>query len=257
MPFTAVSYGGGTNSTALLVGLHERGQRPDVILFADTGGEKPNTYEHVRVVSDWCQSVGFPEIVTVQTQDKAGAYFTLEQRCLDNKMLPSIAYGFKACSEKHKRRPQDRYMNNHPPAVAEWKTGSKVIKLIGYDADEERRAKILDDAKYIYKYPLIEWDWGRDECLEAIERAGLPQPGKSACFFCPSSKKKEIIALSKEHPVLFARAVAMERNADLHTIKGLGRSFSWEELVRASEAQRDLFGESGVSVDCGCYDGEN
>jgi hypothetical protein len=30
-----VAYGGGTNSTALLVGMHERQQRPDLILFAD------------------------------------------------------------------------------------------------------------------------------------------------------------------------------------------------------------------------------
>ena len=36
---TIVSYGGGTNSTAMLVGLWERGERPDAIVFADTGGE--------------------------------------------------------------------------------------------------------------------------------------------------------------------------------------------------------------------------
>jgi len=36
-----VSYGGGVNSTAVLVGMVERGIRPDAILFADTGGEHP------------------------------------------------------------------------------------------------------------------------------------------------------------------------------------------------------------------------
>ena len=34
-----VSFGGGTNSTAMLVGMSERGIIPDAILFADTGGE--------------------------------------------------------------------------------------------------------------------------------------------------------------------------------------------------------------------------
>ena len=38
--------------------------------------------------------------------------------------------------------------------------------------------------------------WGRDDCVAAIARVGLPQPGKSACFFCPSSKKHEIITLA-------------------------------------------------------------
>lgn len=253
---TVVAYGGGTNSTALLVGLHERQQRPDLILFADTGGEKPQTYEHVRVVSQWCESIGFPAIVTVQSQNRAGEYYTLEQRCLDNKMLPSIAYGFKACSEKHKRRPQDKYVTNWPEAKRVWAEGQKIIKLIGYDADESRRAKIQDDNRYIYKYPLIEWDWGRDECMEAIARAGLPQPGKSACFFCPSSKKAEVLELAKSHPDLFARAAAMEANADLHTIKGLGRNYSWRDLVAAQAEKVAAMPESGVAVDCGCFDGE-
>ena len=40
---SVVSFGGGVNSTALLIGLEERDERPDYILFADTGGEKPET----------------------------------------------------------------------------------------------------------------------------------------------------------------------------------------------------------------------
>lgn len=249
----AVAYGGGTNSTALLVGLHEKGIRPDLILFADTGGEKPNTYQHISVVNNWCHAVGFPPIVTVQSQNRAGGYYTLEQKCLDNKMLPSIAYGYKACSEKHKRRPQDRYVNNWEPARLAWGRGLKVVKLIGYDADESRRAQIHDDSRFTYRYPLIEWDWSRAECVEAIARAGLPQPGKSACFFCPSSKKAEVIALAQDHPDLFARAVALEKNADLHTLKGLGRRYAWHELVQAPS--QDI-SESGIDIDCGCYDGE-
>ena len=39
-----VAYGAGTNSTALLVGMHERGERPDLILFAETGGERVDPY---------------------------------------------------------------------------------------------------------------------------------------------------------------------------------------------------------------------
>jgi hypothetical protein len=85
---SVVSYGAGTNSTAMLVGLHERGERPDLILFADTGGERPETYRHRGAVSDWCESVGFPRIVTVaEGQD-------LETDCLTRGALPGIAYGF-------------------------------------------------------------------------------------------------------------------------------------------------------------------
>lgn len=38
-----VSYGGGTNSTAMLIAMVLKGIKPDLILFADTGGsyQKP------------------------------------------------------------------------------------------------------------------------------------------------------------------------------------------------------------------------
>ena len=41
-----VSYGGGANSTALLIGLHQHRIPVDLILFADTGAEHPHTYAY-------------------------------------------------------------------------------------------------------------------------------------------------------------------------------------------------------------------
>lgn len=230
-----VSYGGGTNSTAMLIGLRDRGIRPDYILFADTGGEKPHTYEHINIMQGWCADNNFPEITLVKANGK-----TLEQDCLDRHALPSIAYGFKTCSLRWKVAPQEQYMN---------KLGIKGYqKLIGIDADEPHRAK---DYPYTH-YPLLEWGWGRDECVSAIEKEGLPLPNKSACFFCPSSKLHEIRWLHREHPDLSARALAMEENAQLTSVSGLGRSFSWKNVL----SQTDMFDESRIEIDCGCYDGE-
>ena len=48
------SYGAGVNSTAMLIGAAERGWLIDLILFADTGGEKPHTYEYLEVFNQWC-----------------------------------------------------------------------------------------------------------------------------------------------------------------------------------------------------------
>ena len=42
-----VSYGGGANSTALLIGLHQHRIPVDLILFADTGAEHPHTYAYL------------------------------------------------------------------------------------------------------------------------------------------------------------------------------------------------------------------
>ena len=46
-----VSYGGGVNSTALLIGLHQHRIPVDLILFADTGAEHPHTYAYVDDMS--------------------------------------------------------------------------------------------------------------------------------------------------------------------------------------------------------------
>lgn len=233
-----VAYGAGTNSTAVLVGLHERVERPDLILFADTGGERPETYEYIKFMSSWCVRNGFPPIVTVRAPNKL-----LEQDCIDRNALPSVAYGFKTCSLRFKKEPQDKWLLNNGMRDS--------IRLVGIDADEMHRAKEYSNTRY----PLIEWNWGRDECIEAIARAGLPQPGKSACFFCPSSKPREILELGRTHPDLLSRALAMEANAELTSVKGLGRSYAWRDLVKFNDAQIDLFGYT-PEVPCGCYDGD-
>ena len=69
------------------------------------------------------------------------------------------------------------------------------------------------------------------DCIREIKAAGLPQPGKSSCFFCPSMKKQEILYLKEHYPDLFNRAATLEENAMpyLKTVKGLGRSYSWKE----------------------------
>lgn len=244
-----VAYGGGINSTAMLIGMVERRMPVDLVLFADTGGEKPHTYEYIKLFSKWLIDHEMPEIITVH---KGGRKETLEENCLRMKMLPSLAYGFKGCSHKYKIEPQDKYCNNHEGCRQTWDTGKKIVKFIGYDADEHHRAKIPEDKKYVYEYPLVDWDWGRDECIEAIHKAGLPIPGKSACFFCPASKPTEIKQLQEQYPNLAARALQMESNAELTSVKGLGRDWPWRDLL----ATNDMFGfKQHIEISCGCYDG--
>ncbi len=253
---TIVAYGGGVNSTALLCGWIERGLRPvDLVVFSDTGGERPETYRYVAQVSAWLTMRGYPAIVTVRKVDEDGAVETLEQNCIDHETLPSLAYGFKRCSHKFKIQPQDKFCNHFEPARAAWDRGERVVKFLGYDADEPHRAEGGDrqDKKYLYRYPLIEWGWGRAECVQAIERAGLPVPAKSACFFCPSNTVPEIRALQRDHPDLLQRALDMEAlgvtNAD--TVQGLGRRFAWRDLILGKPIP--LFTDTQIA--CECYDG--
>jgi hypothetical protein len=244
-----VAYGLGVDSTAMLVEFAGRGVRPDLILFADTGGEKPETYAYLPVIQRYLAGAGFPAVTTVRYEPRRAAYRTLEEQCLHTGTLPSLAYGGKSCSLKYKRTPQDRYILARYPPAGVVGAGRRVVRAIGFEAGEERRTFAhevleaagarpgreawLDRHYFAHWYPLLEWGHDRERCKGIIAAAGLPVPPKSACFFCPASKKPEIVRLRERHPDLLERALEIERNArpKLRSVRGLGRYFSWQDYL--------------------------
>lgn len=235
-----VSYGAGANSTAMLVEFVRRGLRPDFILFADTGAELPETYAALDTVAAWAVSQGFPEVQIVRATGK-----TLEQDCLDRRALPSIAYGLKTCSQRWKIEPQRKRLR--ALGLTEWR------QAVGYDAGEPWRLRPSDDPRIENWAPLIEWDIDRQACECICDSAGLPYR-KSACFFCPSSKKWEVIRLAEMHPDLARRALEIEASAELTTVKGLGRNWAWADLLTQEAAQQKLFDAYPPEMPCGCHD---
>ena len=246
-------YGGGTNSTALLIEKVRLKEPIDIILFANTGGEKSHTYTYIDLFSSWLVERGYPAIEIVNAVNREGEFITLEQDCLTRHALPSIAYGFKTCSLRWKLAPQEKFLNHHTLCKAEWEAGRPVIKHVGFDWGESHRVKDYDeDKKFTTVYDLVDWRWNRRRCVDEIIKAGLPLPGKSSCFFCSSMKQAEIYDLRDNYPDLLERALAIESNAELTTIPGLGRSYSWREMLKQESLD---FCENSVEVDCGCYDG--
>lgn len=248
-----VSFGGGVNSTAMLIGMRERDIIPDLILFADTGCEKPETYKHLGVMRQWCIDNDFPEIVTVSYSESR--HHSLEDECLNNETLPSKAFGFSGCSVKWKRQPMDKYIAKWEIACREWYEGRRVDRLIGIHYGEKRRGKIPDCNKYRYVYPLRIWGWDQGDCQAAHARAGIRMPVKSACFFCPAMKPQEVVQLSQEHPELYLRSLEIEDNAkpNLTVVKGLGRTWSWREIVEDPDRKCD---NTHFPICDSCYDGE-
>jgi len=173
-----ISFGGGVNSLAILVGLRERGERPDVIVFGDPGAEKPETYAMLDKVDEWCGSVGFPRIVRVKND---GISPTLEEDCLKNKTLPPIVMGWKTCSQKYKQRPIHKYLK------AAGFFDEPLEMAIGFDAGEAHRLGDFDTEKIKNRYLLVEWG--------GIERRAWRRSSGPGCR-----------CLSSRH-VSFARAV--------------------------------------------------
>jgi len=259
MSVVVAAWGGGVNSTAMLVEWLRLGERLDIVLFADTGGEKPETYVYRDTFAAWFKTKSGAPFITVKANNRDES---LEAECLRSKTLPSIAYrGKKRCSQKWKRQPQDIFCNNWEPTLQAWARGEKVTKLIGYDAGERHRAmNARIDPKYEYRHPLIEWGWSRKDCITAIIAAGLNQPPKSACFFCPSSKESEILALKETHPDLLQRALAIEANATVREgygwVTGLMGKKKWSDLLERDRRQGTLFPDP-PTIPCDCFDGDD
>lgn len=220
-----VAYGLGLDSTAMLVGMVNRGIRPDAILFADVGGEKDETYAFLPIMNAYLERNGFPTVVTVryvaQNFKHYPPYYTLEQNCLTNGTLPSEAFGFGSCSLKWKAAPQKKWLQQWQPAIDCWAAGGKVLRAVGFDdsiGDTKRKcaAESIVDAAFEYWYPLQDWKWDRAECARQVAAAGLPVPEKSSCFFCPNMSKEEVIALPADK---LRRIVLMEARAKPRLLK--------------------------------------
>ncbi len=248
----AVSFGGGLNSVAMLVGLHVRGIRPDLILFADTKSEFPETYEVVARASRWCVERGWPAIDIVAKKFR-GEHEGLEAECLRKSMLPGLAYGTRSCSIKHKGEPMDRRLKQWAKATG---ASFPVRKAIGYDAGEGHRLTKTSPAPALWTawYPLGEWGWDREKCREVATAAGFRCVAKSACFFCPAMKKAEIVAMSETHPDLMARALAIEEKSVTKNDRGLGGVFKWRDVLTRDRAQARFDYEENVFLPCGCVE---
>lgn len=251
-PLFVVSDGMGVDSSGMLEGLRRLGLRPDVILHADTGDEKPETVAFREVRQRWLRSVGFPEFVMVRRppgvaqKRRKTPFATLGEKVLAYETLPSDAFGKKGCSVEWKIEPQERKLAQDPRAQALWARGGRVVKAIGYDAgakDSARAWKLTNDAHYEYVYPLREWGWDRARIIAELRAVGAPIPPKSSCIFCPQNKPWEIVHLAQSHPDLADRIIEIEDAArpGLRGIEGL-----WRNTVIGSRP-----GKNGVRVPTG------
>lgn len=225
------AWGMGIDSTAMIIEWVARGLPLSVVLTADTGTERDETYAFLPIFQQWMDAHGIEHHVVRYVPRRFKhwpPYFTLLENCLTNATLPSISFGRHSCSQKWKIQPQDKWVANWKPALDCWDGGGKVVKLIGYDASPadsrryaHREGHVCD--RYDYRYPLREWGWDRERCAQRIREEGLPVPFKSACWLCAAQKVEELRSLPRWclRLIVLVEARAAPR---LRTVEGLWRS---------------------------------
>lgn len=223
--------------------MHQRGVRPDVIIMADTGSEKPETYAYLPVIEEWLARVGFPVITTVRNARPKTGDASLGAALTRLSVLPALAFGAHQCSLVWKIAPQETYLRKlygWSGKEATWSNGVPHIeKIIGYSASPRDRVRAgkahgKDSPGFQNRYFLIDWNITREDCEALILAEGLPLPTKSSCFFCPAMKREEVDQLATSSPDLLRAALLIEDRAiarGLKTVRGLGRSWRWRDYV--------------------------
>lgn len=210
-----LSYGGGTDSFAMLLRGLQLGLRPDVVAFVDVGdprredpAEWPATYRHIeehlrpllhreRIPFEVIDSDRYP------VRDARSLFAWLHAR----HQIP-VAGPKRICTVIAKvERFEDWCADTFP--------GEQLETWIGFEAGEEDRAAKDPNAGKpsewrFNRFPLIEWGLCRCRSEQLIRAAGYPVPPKSACVFCPYGTRGDWKRLAETEPATFAEVVNLE-----------------------------------------------
>lgn len=261
----AISYGGGVQSTALLV-LAAQG-RIDFPLFlmANVGddSEHPATLDYLRDVAiPYSEKHDIELHVLNRRMVRDGSVRTLYQNLTnpDHRSvgiparMPSGAPGSRACTQDFKINVVARYLRERG-ATEE----APAVVGIGISLDEIQRANGRSQVPWQrVVYPLIGigeetgLKLRRDDCTRLIREAGLPVPPKSSCYFCPFHSMETWADMKRNEPDLFDKAVALE---DMINAKRADSYPVW--LSPAMIPLRDAVSDDDVlfDADAGCDSG--
>lgn len=217
---TYISYGGGVQSTALVVLAALRdpdfesvmGGRVTSALFANVGddSEHPRTLPFVRdVVTPWAaeRDVWVRELTT---PDGVTLYQRITQPGHRGITIPLRAANGapqqRHCTTDHKVKVVDRWLKQYGATK-----DAPATVAIGISTDEMERANNRKDKPHrVSVYPLLEMGWNRSRCQQfVVDHLGVEAP-ESSCWFCPFHRPQRWAEMRRDEPRLFESAVALE-----------------------------------------------
>jgi hypothetical protein len=117
----------------------------------------------------------------------------------------------RSCTHRWKIAPMHRYISSELERLGIAKTKGVVEQWLGITMDEWQRAKD-SDVKYIkHRFPFLEMNMTRADCLAWLDDHRLPSPGKSSCVFCPYHNRHAWERMKQEHGNDWEQAVEVDR----------------------------------------------
>lgn len=155
--------------------------------------------------------------VECETCDSTGAV----PHQVGTKRVQTKGMARRQCTSEYKLKPIKRQVREllgfpHPIRVPK---GVYVEQWVGISRDEFGRAKDSDVRYSRNRFPLLELDMSRDDCMALLEAHGWGSTTKSACIGCPFHGNAQWRDLRDNHPDEWADAVAFDkaiRNGSAH-----------------------------------------
>jgi len=246
---TYISYGGGVNSTAMIIHLLNSARHFDEIVFADTEAENPETYEYMDYFeSRYLVPKGY-RLERITTKDMGIRDVNLLQFFQRYSFIPHRTV--RICTVEFKIKPIMKYYEK------------PCVQLIGIDAGEAHRAKPSRNKEVTSEFPLLDAGITRKQCLEIIASEGLCLPRKSGCYFCPFARIAHYRELHKKHPELFEQIIELEQKHDeRHNVDGKSNYILHQPMSRLAkrfetemqfdDKQLELWDDPQDSMNCLC-----
>jgi len=201
---TVISYGGGIQSTALVVlAMRERWPIDEIVHVDLLDAESPATREYVAYVREWLRGVYGRDVTVIERN--------MYQDMLDNPGFTPVPWHGRRekfmlkrqCTREYEVQPLQRYLYGRYPQ-------ERIGLMLGISVDEYRRMRDSSAARIEHVYPLVDRRLTRWQCREIVERAGLAVPWKSSCWFCPYRSSVSQWALVQRYPDLVGMARELE-----------------------------------------------
>lgn len=202
-----VSFSGGKDSTALLLGMIDRNMRIDEVINFDTGLEFPSMYDHIDKIKEILREKNIR--YTSFKSELGFEYYLLERERYLKSNVPVYGWGWpnivnRWCTAFLKTRNSDAYIK----ALSE---KYDIIQYIGIAADESKRLERKHHQNKKFRYPLVEWGMTEKDCLEYCYEHGYDWGGlyrifkRVSCWCCPLESVEELYKLWDNFPDLWVQ----------------------------------------------------
>ena len=215
--FHAVSFSGGKDSSMMLLGMIEKDMPIDAVLYADTGMEFPEMYNHIAKMDDLLYRERGIHITTLR-HPKGFEYLMFDEpKTKPTSIQNRLSLGIPL------------YGNGWPGIRVRWCTGQLKTHLIQKEANRLKKEKnalhyvgIAADEAWRFKdavYPLVEWGVTEKNALEGCYQRGFDFGGlyriyhRCSCWCCPFQRIDQLRNLRGHHPELWQKLIEMDQRA--------------------------------------------